>query len=52
MLEALLSADLTSRLSRHETSLPRPLSMTLREWREMQRPRFEARIAEAKAQAR
>ena len=49
MIEALLSADLTSRLSRYETSMQRQLSSTLRDLREMQRPRNEARIAEAKA---
>ena len=38
-----------SRLSRYETSMQRQLSLTLRDLREMQRPRYEARIAEAKA---
>ena len=49
MFETLLSADLTSRLSRYETSMQRQLTLTLRDLREMQRPRYEARIAEAKA---
>lgn len=49
MLETLLSTDLTNKLSRYETSMQRQLSMTLKELREMQRPRFQARIAEAKA---
>lgn len=49
MFEALLSADLTNKLSRYETSMQRQLGMTLKELREMQRPRFDARIAEAKA---
>ena len=49
--EALLSADLTSKLSRYEASMQRQLSLTLKDLREMQRPRYEARIAEAKAKA-
>lgn len=51
MFEALLSADLTSKLSRYESAMQRQLSLTLKELREMQRPRVEARIAEAKAEA-
>ena len=39
MFEALLSADLTSKLSRYETVMQRQLSLTLKELREMQRPR-------------
>lgn len=41
MFEALLSADLTNRLSRYETTMQRQLSLAMKELREFQRPRLE-----------
>ena len=41
MVEALLSADLTSKLSRYETSMQRQLSQTIKDLCELQRPRRE-----------
>ena len=43
MMEALLSADLTSKLSRYETDIQRHLGMTLKELREMQKARPDIR---------
>lgn len=42
-VEALLSSDLTSKLSRYEAAMQNQLSKTLKELREQQRPRLEAR---------
>jgi len=41
MIEALLSEDLTSRLSRYETAMQRQLTGTLKDFREMQKARIE-----------
>ncbi len=50
MFEALLSHDLTGRLSRYENSLQRRLSSTLKESREMQKLRIEMNRARMEAQ--
>jgi len=41
MVEALLSADLASKLSRYETSMQRQLAQTIKDLCELQRPRRE-----------
>lgn len=43
MMEALLSADLTSKLSRYEADMQRHLGMTMKELREMQKARPDIR---------
>jgi len=51
MVEALLSADLTSKLSRYETSMLRQLSQTIKDLLELQRPRreFEEKLEKERA---
>jgi len=51
MVEVLLSADLTSKLSRYETSMQRQLSQTIKDLLELQRPRreFEEKLEKERA---